>query len=260
MIRLFQTRGGQVRCRGIAERLDAYLDGELGERQRRRVAAHLAACGACGRLHDDMARQAGLIESLPRVEPSADLRRRIMAALPERPGPVRARALTLAWRPALAVGVAGAVVAALLLLASPTNNHKRAPQPASPPIAKNVQPPAPAPGGAVAPSATKHVTPVRPAGPQTAAAIRRPKARPQPATPSPAAGSLRALGSDYEREGRWGEALAAYEQADAAEARSPSLDSTRVYERMGYTAHAVDSYADLALAPAAGKASSSDGG
>jgi len=37
-----------MRCRKVRRRLSAFLDGEFGEREKGRIAAHLKACPACG--------------------------------------------------------------------------------------------------------------------------------------------------------------------------------------------------------------------
>jgi len=267
VIRVWRGFGGRVRCRGIAARLDAYVDGELNAGERQRVAAHLAACETCRLRHDKLARQVAVLESFPRVSPAADLRGRIMAALPERPAVRRPQPRVAAWRPALAVAMLGAIVAAALWLAPPANNRKPSVRPTPHSPAATARRPA-APSSVTAGTAhgpTVAIIPRQHANPPSAARkgasapqLGKPVAG-QPTEVASAPREYRALGSSYEQEGRLDEALAAYEQADAAE-QARSLDSARVYERLGYTAQAADGYADLAFAPLYQNASSSDGG
>ena len=207
MIRPRQGFGEPLRCRRIAARLDAYVDGELGERERRRVATHLAVCASCGRRYEELARQVGLIESLPRVAPSADLRRRIMTALPQRSAPGRARRRVWAWQPALAPVVLGAIIAAALLLMRPPAEDRRIAPTPRPPVAVAREAPAPPEAPVLTVSPTEESAAPAPARPRVRKAPpQAPQRQPEEETKT---GSevYRALGSEYEREGRLGEAL-----------------------------------------------------
>jgi tetratricopeptide (TPR) repeat protein len=165
--------------------------------------------------------------------------------------------------------MAAAIIAAVTLLVPPANHTNRIAQ--KPPAVAQA-PRTPAQRAAPAPPAPVVVARL-PRQPKPSAAVRP---APQPVSGSAAARSragrttletadagaqdLRALGSEYEQQGDLDQALAAYEQADAAaNATTPSLDSARVYERMGYTADAVDHYVDLAFSSSA-EAAGLDGG
>ncbi len=53
-------------CDEVVERLSEYLDGELDDRTRARVARHLAACAACARFAAELA---ATIEAVHRLAP-----------------------------------------------------------------------------------------------------------------------------------------------------------------------------------------------
>lgn len=89
------------------ERLEAYALGALDEGERREVAAHFAACAECRQLVDEYAIA---VESLPGA---------LAAASRERPSSAsRARVLHAAATSRRAWRIAGALVAALLLLSA----------------------------------------------------------------------------------------------------------------------------------------------
>jgi hypothetical protein len=253
-----------MRCRAVAAKLDAYVDGELAERDRRRVAAHLAECESCARRCAELVRQVGVIESLPRVAPSDDLRHRIMAALPVRPAPRPIQPRAWAWRPALAAAVAAAIIAAVLWL-GPWRSEERIAKPPpgpGPTVAEETQQPPEAPVVAISPGPEPDVP-----APETPKQVRTPVRTTTPEQPATAPTELasvpdvyRMQGAEYEGQGWLGEALAAYEQADAEEEQGSSVDVARVYEKMGYTADAVDRYAELAFAPISLEGSNSNGG
>jgi hypothetical protein len=130
-------------CEQTSGELVAFLDGELGEEERRPVADHVATCLPCRREIERLTAVQRLVTTLPRIEPSAtfadDFWRRVAAE----PTPItsrRRRGSALRWAiPALA---AAAVLALALRSQLPT------PSPAPPPGASTrvaAAPPAPAP-------------------------------------------------------------------------------------------------------------------
>ncbi|MEL7207926.1 MAG: zf-HC2 domain-containing protein [Actinomycetota bacterium] len=75
-------------CRAVARRLQSYLDGELDERRRAAIAAHLDACRDCGLEAEAYLEIKGALGRTRRpVDPSAiDRLRRFGESLTE-PGP-----------------------------------------------------------------------------------------------------------------------------------------------------------------------------
>ena len=59
-------------CETIRKELVAYRDGELLERDRAQIAAHLSTCAACAREEARLARVSQLLTTLERVTPSPD--------------------------------------------------------------------------------------------------------------------------------------------------------------------------------------------
>ncbi len=66
-----------------ADRLSAYLEGELDGPREAEVAAHLAGCPECASLFEAMRDTRDALASLPEIEPSPELLRRLYA-IPER--------------------------------------------------------------------------------------------------------------------------------------------------------------------------------
>lgn len=54
------------RCEDVADRLSEYLDGELEEMARARVALHLAICRGCARFTAELAATVEALHHLPR--------------------------------------------------------------------------------------------------------------------------------------------------------------------------------------------------
>jgi anti-sigma factor RsiW len=130
-------------CGTVAEELIAYLDGELPEPERARVAAHVGGCLPCRREVEALRRLAGLVAGLPAIEPSEDLAAHMARRLASEAGVARAgggRRLAL-WGVSLA-----AAAAVALTLASMVSRQARAPEVAE--LAASA--PAADPGGAVA--------------------------------------------------------------------------------------------------------------
>jgi len=71
----------------VSEELTAYFDGELAAPERAKVEAHLATCVECQGELDMVRGLSSRLQAMPVLEPSAQLRRNVMNALPEpKPG------------------------------------------------------------------------------------------------------------------------------------------------------------------------------
>jgi hypothetical protein len=95
------------------ESLSAYLDGELGPRERSLAEQHLHTCAECSAMHSKLAAVTGQVSALPPLRVTADEHRRLrQAVLNARPASSGARGLgRLRW--ALAGGLVVAAVAVL---------------------------------------------------------------------------------------------------------------------------------------------------
>jgi len=80
-----------MNCRSCADDLTAYLDGELPSGRREEIAAHLRACGSCGRELAELELAAAFVgERVATLEPGPQLWNNLRAritALPAEPGP-----------------------------------------------------------------------------------------------------------------------------------------------------------------------------
>jgi anti-sigma factor RsiW len=65
-------------CEEIREALSAVLDGESSSEERERVEAHLAICAACREADAELRAAMEGIRGLPRFEPPARIRRKVM--------------------------------------------------------------------------------------------------------------------------------------------------------------------------------------
>lgn len=99
-------------CARVAAHLSAYVDGELGARERRAVALHLARCEGCRAERDAILALGEFARGLPIAAPPAGLAARVRAG--ERPRPTGA-ARRAAAAAALALLAAGALAGAYLL-------------------------------------------------------------------------------------------------------------------------------------------------
>lgn len=101
-------------CVDIRNRLHAWVDNELPETERRRIARHLAQCPACRREAEGIEQIAALLDAQPAVRAPASVRRNTLIAFRdglEMPGIGEWwRSLTLAMRGV----VCGAAMAGLL--------------------------------------------------------------------------------------------------------------------------------------------------
>jgi len=106
-------------CYRNRRRIGAYLDGALDTETARATAAHLAACGECGREAEGLRRLRGLLrQSLTPAEPDwtgfwQGIVRGIEDQRVRRPAPAPRRWWQQAWRPRWALG--SALAAALLV-------------------------------------------------------------------------------------------------------------------------------------------------
>lgn len=73
-------------CREILSMLSAYIDGEVREADADMIREHLAQCASCAREFSLLQRTAGVLASVPEVEPPAYLLEEIEAATVKRPG------------------------------------------------------------------------------------------------------------------------------------------------------------------------------
>ncbi len=95
--------------REVELHLDAYVDGELAERETRELAAHLAECRECTARHDALVALRTAIAAQARYyRADAALRGRLRASLREAAGVGRRRWL-LSWRPLAAAAVLAVV-------------------------------------------------------------------------------------------------------------------------------------------------------
>jgi anti-sigma factor RsiW len=102
-----------VDCRGVVDRLSAFMDGEVPDAERDALQRHLSGCPACASVHQRLAEAWTLAADAPRVAPRVDLWPRIEARLDgERSWP--AWLGRLAWNPLPAL-VTLMLVAGLLL-------------------------------------------------------------------------------------------------------------------------------------------------
>lgn len=76
-----------MRCSYFKARLDAYIDGELGPRERALIATHVAACAECAALLEELRMIDALLLRPRRLEPAANFTFKVMADARALPGP-----------------------------------------------------------------------------------------------------------------------------------------------------------------------------
>ena len=69
----------------VSEELTALLDGELSEAERVRVEEHLRGCAPCAAQRDLLQAALGSLARVTPLEPSAELRRRVLASVDGEP-------------------------------------------------------------------------------------------------------------------------------------------------------------------------------
>ena len=101
-----------MKCEDVADRLSAFIDGELPEAERLRVQQHLEACARCAADRESLSLAWDQVPALPRAAPRTDLWPRLEARLAgdsaPRPWP------WLWWSPSLTLATAVLIVGLLL--------------------------------------------------------------------------------------------------------------------------------------------------
>ena len=84
-------------CRKIGKKLSAYQDNEVAAAEKDAIEAHLQTCAACSKQYQILLQTYGLLRSMPGIDPSPGLFRRIVqgATLDRRAFRVRALGLDL---------------------------------------------------------------------------------------------------------------------------------------------------------------------
>lgn len=72
-------------CKRMEERILPYVDGRVKESERREMEAHLAECAACRLRVNEFRAVTGLLDELPRIEPSAAFDMRVHARVAAEP-------------------------------------------------------------------------------------------------------------------------------------------------------------------------------
>lgn len=103
-------------CDAVRELLEAFVDGDLGPREERMVAAHLHDCAACGRERRVATELRSALRSLPEHDAPAKVlwAVRMAAREGESRAPLRARLARWMTRPAAAVATAAVAVALMV--------------------------------------------------------------------------------------------------------------------------------------------------
>jgi anti-sigma factor RsiW len=76
-----------MRCHHIQKRLSAYQDGEVGGKERERIAAHLEGCPACRSAFAELEQAWQMLEKIPEIEASPGFERRLSARIDAIPEP-----------------------------------------------------------------------------------------------------------------------------------------------------------------------------
>jgi anti-sigma factor RsiW len=111
-------------CEKFEDLLPAYADGELGAEDRAAVESHLRSCPGCSLLLGCLRTTDASLGAIPDVEPSPELRRRLLAIPSGKP--FFGRALDLFLRPSLQPFYAAASIALALFSLYAINPDKAA--------------------------------------------------------------------------------------------------------------------------------------
>ena len=76
-----------MRCHRIQKRLAAYQDGEVSEKERERITAHLEGCPACRSAYAELEQAWQSLETIPGIEASAGFERRLFERINAVPDP-----------------------------------------------------------------------------------------------------------------------------------------------------------------------------
>ena len=76
-----------MRCYRIQKRLAVYQDGEVGGKERERIAAHLEGCLACRSAYAELEQAWQSLEKIPEIEASAGFERRLFERINAVPEP-----------------------------------------------------------------------------------------------------------------------------------------------------------------------------
>jgi hypothetical protein len=68
-----------MECKGIREKLSAYLEGDLPSEEKRLIEAHLNSCQQCSSAVEDLGKTGEFLKNLEEVEPPAWMTKKIMA-------------------------------------------------------------------------------------------------------------------------------------------------------------------------------------
>lgn len=112
-----------MRCRKAQESISRSVDGELGGRKAARLDRHLASCGECRALLEDLRKIVGRATELDRPEPSDRVWRNIRTGLAAADGKPLVEGISLEPRPLFGLGApalryAGAAALAVVLVVS----------------------------------------------------------------------------------------------------------------------------------------------
>jgi anti-sigma factor RsiW len=76
-----------MRCHHIQKRLAAYQDGEIGGKERDRIAAHLEGCPACRSAYTELEQAWQSLEKIPEIQASPGFERRLFERIDAVPEP-----------------------------------------------------------------------------------------------------------------------------------------------------------------------------
>jgi anti-sigma factor RsiW len=76
-----------MNCHRIQKRLAAYQDGEIGGKERERIAAHLEGCPACRCAYAELDRVWLALEKIPEIQASPGFEQRLFAKIHTAPEP-----------------------------------------------------------------------------------------------------------------------------------------------------------------------------
>jgi anti-sigma factor RsiW len=76
-----------MRCHRIQKRLATYQDGEVGGKERERIAAHLEGCPACRSAYAELEQAWQSLEKIPEIQASPGFERRLFERINAVPEP-----------------------------------------------------------------------------------------------------------------------------------------------------------------------------